>query len=48
MREEKTMLELVKRYEEFPLSKKERMGLSLLITFFLSMATLFILIPELF
>lgn len=48
MREEKSMIQLVKRYQTCPLSPKERLGLSLMLSFFLSMATLFIIIPKLF
>ncbi len=48
MREEKTMIELVKRYESYPLSQKERFGLGLMLTFFLSMTLLFVVIPMLF
>ena len=48
MKEEKTMLELVRRYEAYPLSAAERFGVGLTMAFFLSMALLFFVLPNIF
>jgi len=47
MREEKTMLELVKRYESHPFSQLERIGLTATLIFFVTMALVFFLAPRL-
>lgn len=48
MKEEKTMMELVRRYEDYPLSSIEKFGIGMTIVFFFSMAILFILLPRIF
>ncbi|MBL7922760.1 MAG: hypothetical protein JNL88_01035 [Bacteroidia bacterium] len=48
IKEEKTLLQLVRRYETSPFSAQERFGIGILISFFLAMSTLFILIPKIF
>jgi hypothetical protein len=47
MKEQKTMLELVRRYEGYPLSRFEQLGLGLMIVFFLTMSFLFFILPSL-
>ena len=48
MKEEKSMLQLVRRYQTYPLSKTEQFGLGLMFAFFLAMFTLFCIIPNIF
>ncbi len=45
MKEEKTMVDLVRRYEEYPLSNVEKFGIGLTFVFFFSMAIVFFLLP---
>lgn len=47
MKEQKTLLQLVRRYEGYPLSSFEQFGLGLMIVFFLTMSFLFFVLPSL-
>jgi hypothetical protein len=47
MREEKTMLDLVKRYESQPFSQLERIGITATLLFFITMSLVFFLAPRL-
>jgi hypothetical protein len=47
MKEQKTMVELVRRYESYPLSNFERVGLGLTVLFFIAMMFLFFIAPSL-
>jgi len=46
MKEEKTLIELVRRYEDYPFSSIEKFGIGMTFAFFFSMAILFLLIPN--
>lgn len=48
MKEQKSLVDLVKRYEAYPLSPVEKFGLGITFVFFFSMAVLFMLMPKLF
>lgn len=43
MREEKSLIQLVRRYESNPFSTSERMALFVLVVFFVAMSLLFFL-----
>ncbi|HOS49292.1 MAG TPA: hypothetical protein PLG57_11675 [Bacteroidia bacterium] len=47
MKEQKTMVELVRRYESYPLSNFERLGIGVTIMFFIAMMFLFFIAPSL-
>jgi hypothetical protein len=47
MKEQKTMIELVRRYEEYPFTSVEKFGIGMTFVFFFSMAILFFLLPSL-
>jgi hypothetical protein len=47
MKEQKTMIELVRRYEGYPLSRFEQFSLGLMMVFFLTMSFLFFVLPGL-
>jgi hypothetical protein len=47
MKEQKTMVELVRRYESYPLSNFERLGIGVTIMFFIAMMFLFFIAPNL-
>ncbi len=48
MKQEKTLVDLVRRYETYPLSAVEKFGIGITLTFFFSMAILFLLMPKIF
>lgn len=47
MRKEKTMMELVKRYESHPFSQSELLAIGVTVLFFITMSLVFFLAPRL-
>lgn len=47
MKEQKTMEQLVRRYEDYPFSKFERVGLGIIVMFFIAMMFVFFIVPSL-